>query len=241
MNNFDLTLLFIVFLSSLLGFFRGFFASLFSSFGWIIAIYGNHKIFFKIEPFLIEKLGSKFLTFTLGYLGGLLLLLFFFAIVNFLAKTFVSQLKLGFFDKILGGFFGLIRGVAMIIFSFLLLDQTLVNLIGDSLKSDQIPDFIKDSASLPLMREGELFLVKYLPKEEKKYQDQVQILQIISKLTSHLPPEKIKTINQKLEDRLLTKQEKIIVKLQKLWELYKEERDKNFLTKEEIDLIKRII
>jgi membrane protein required for colicin V production len=239
MSSFDLILIIIIGLSSLVGAFRGFFSSLLSSFGWIVSLYGNHKLFYTIEPLLQAKLGSKFLTFIIGYLGGLLIFLLFFALVNFLANAFLSRFKLGFFDKILGGFFGFARGLVIIAFAFFTLDQGLIALVGDKLQAQEMPNFLGESVALPWMREGELIIAKYFPQEEHTKKDHIKILKIIAKLTSTLPVKETEELNAKINKLPLSKDERITLKLQKLWSLYKEEGKKS-LSEEEIDFIKKI-
>jgi membrane protein required for colicin V production len=252
MNSIDIAVITICILSTLVGFVRGFIASVFSTAGWILAIVGNHYLFDYIEPFLDAKFQSKILTFLIGYVGGLVLLLFCFAIINFLLLAAISTFRTGLIDRFLGSCFGFIRGALLSVIVFLCFDIGMGALSGEKVKSSALPDVLIEAKTLPWMKRGEMILMDHLPetfkikltlsnKSDEKIQD-ITLLNIFRKLSTNVSQDELEKINNEIEknEKYVSKRQVLIAKIKQLWKSYGKNSSEK-LSPDEIEIIKSIM
>lgn len=252
MNSIDIAVIVICILSTLVGFVRGFIASVFSTAGWIVAIVTNHYLFDYIEPFLEEKFQSKILTFLVGYVGGLIILLFSFSIINFLLLSATKIFRTGLIDRFLGSCFGFFRGVLLVVIAFLCFDTGMSALSGEQIKSSALPDVLIEAKTLPWMKKGELFLLDQLPdtfkikltmqnKSDDKISD-ITLLNIVRKLTTHISQDDLNRINDEIErnEKYVSKRQVLIAKIKELWKFHDKKAGEK-LSAEEIKAIQSII
>lgn len=119
MNGFDIFVIFIVMGSSLISLNKGFLASVLGLASWIGGIFFSQKLYAFLEPVLMEKLGSKFLSMTIGYGACLFILMISLAILRFIILSNTKAIRRTFMDRILGLMFGLFRGVAVCVIIFI--------------------------------------------------------------------------------------------------------------------------
>jgi membrane protein required for colicin V production len=252
MNGIDIAVIVICILSTLVGFVRGFIASVFSTVGWIVAIVGNHYLFDYIEPFLDSRFQSKILTFLVGYVGGLVILLFSFSIINFLLLAAISTFRTGLIDRFLGSCFGFIRGGLVVVVVFLCFDTGIAALSGEQVKSSALPDILVEAKTLPWMKRGELLLIEQLPdafkirlnfsnKSDERIPD-MTLLNIVRKLSSHVSQDELDKINDEVEknDKYVSKRRVLVAKVKDLWKFYNKKSGEK-LSADEMEVIKSIV
>lgn len=248
MNGIDIAVVAVCLISSLIGILWGLLASLFSTAGWFLAIVGNHYLFDTIEAFLDERFQSKIITFLIGYVGGLVLLLFIFSVINFVFLSTVKRFRAGFIDRSLGGVFGFVRGLLLVTVIFSCFDLGISAISGEKIRQNSLPEVLLNARSLPLMKKGELILVEYLPDDLKKKiaDDQVQIptsisvVALVNKLSSKVPKSKLEEINNLIKRKNLSEEQILPTKIKELWRYYDDHKGEK-LSEDEKKTIKSII
>lgn len=252
MNNLDIALIVIIALSTLVGFARGGLSSILSTIGWIIALIGNHYLFNNIEPFLEERFDSKILTFIVGYVGGLFIILFLVSIINFLILSMLAQFRGGMIDKTIGIIFGAIRGVLIVTIVFLCFESGMRALSGEDGSVKDYPQILLDGATLPIMKKVEIQLIASLPDSFKENiflqsitQDKVsdiKILNIVRKLSEGIPKDTVDKINSSIEQNsnYKTQRQILIAKVEALIE-FREKNGMKSLSDEDLKTIESII
>jgi membrane protein required for colicin V production len=252
MNSVDIAVFTTLFLSVLVGFVRGGLSSILSTSGWIIAIIGNHYLFNSIESFLEVRLQSKLLTFVVGYVGGLFMLLFLVSIVNFLILSMLSNFRGGMIDKTIGVIFGGLRGILIVAVLFLCFETSMKSLSGEDGKINDYPEVLLDASTLPLMKKFEMQLLEYIPDNfkgslsfkgigEEKVSD-ITILNLLRKLSEGIPKDALNAINDSVEknSQYMSERQILITKVKSLWE-YRQNHKMSNLSKEDMKQIKSII
>jgi membrane protein required for colicin V production len=256
MNGIDIAVVVILLLSTLVGVVRGGLASILSTIGWIIAIIGNHYLFNEIAPFLEAKFDSKLLTFLIGYGGGIMIILFCMSIINFTILSTLSQFRGGFFDRLIGLFFGVARGVLIVVVLFLCFETGMQALSGENNKAEQYPEILLNASALPIMKKSELLLLNYIPSNFKHSitskvalvnDDQISeitLLNLVRKLSANVPPATLEQMNKNVEEnsQYMHKRQILMTKIKTLWTYYEiNEKPKEKLSDEEIKKIKSVI
>jgi membrane protein required for colicin V production len=254
MNNIDIAVGLILILSTLVGFVRGGLSSLLSTIGWIGAIIGNHYIFNHIEPFLQLRLQSKILSFLIGYVGGLFLLLFVFSIVNFLILSLLNQFRGGTIDKVIGFIFGLTRGIIILGFVFLAFETSMKALSGKENSINDYPDILLDAKTLPIMKKLELKLLNYIPDNFKDSlsfkmsEDNITdmtLLNLVMKLSSGMSKNEINKINKSIDNnsQYMSQRDILITKIRSLWKYHNKNGSGKVenLSQDEIEKIKLLV
>ena len=252
MNNLDITIIAIIGLSILVGFVRGGLSSILGTIGWIVALIGNHYIFNNIEPFLEAKFDSKILTFIVGYIGGLFIILFLFSIVNFLILSLFSQFRGGMIDKTIGIIFGGIRGLIIVTIVFFCFETVMKSLSGEDNSIKDYPQIVLDAETLPIIKKAEMKFIEYLPetfkesflltKKQKVKITDIEILNMINKLSYDLPQDTLNKINASIDNNPNYKSQRdiLIAKVKALIEL-RNQNKMNDLSKSDLQTIQSII
>lgn len=252
MNGVDIAVFTILFLSILVGFVRGGLSSILSTSGWIIAIIGNHYLFNNIEPFLTARFDSKILTFVVGYVGGLFILLFLVSIVNFLILSMLSQFKGGMIDKVIGIIFGSLRGILIVAILFLCFETSMKSLSGENRKINDYPNVLLNASTLPLIKKVELQLLEYIPDnfkwslsfkdiDEEKVSD-ITILNLMRKLSEGISKDDLNKISDSVEknSQYMSERQIMIAKVKALLQ-YRKSHKMQDLSKEDMKKIESII
>ncbi|MDA0780883.1 MAG: CvpA family protein [Rickettsiales bacterium] len=118
LNWFDITIITIVFVSSLLAFFRGFIKALFSLITWL----GSAAIAIYFAPFFEEYLKNFIANETVTKVASILIIFLvvftILAIINSKILFLIRSYRKSFFDKTLGLAFGFARGVLIVCLAF---------------------------------------------------------------------------------------------------------------------------
>ncbi len=123
MSLIDILVIFILFASLVFGFFRGFVKELLSLMAWIFAFFVAYYFSATVAiilPFEVE--------FSIKYVGSFVLIFIFVLIVSSILikyiSSFVHKIGLGASNIILGGLFGILRGVIVVYFMIFLVEKT---------------------------------------------------------------------------------------------------------------------
>lgn len=253
MNQIDIAIIAVFCLSVLIGFVRGGLASILSTTGWILAIILNHYLFHNIEPFLQNKFSSKLLTFVIGYVGGIFLLLFLFSILNFIILSAVGQFKGGMIDRTIGVVFGGVRGGLLVIIVFLCFEIVMKTLSGSDSTHQVYPEVVLDAQTLPLLKRGELMLVEYMPQafqehlvveQKPDFMNEMTLLNLVRKLSNNVSEGDLQEIHDTIDEssQYVAKRQVLIAKIKALWNIYKKQKHhKDKLSFDEIQKIQMIV
>lgn len=124
MNWFDLIIIGIILVSTLIGLVRGFVKESVSLASWILAGFIAFRYFSVLSELLLPYLDSPTLRIVIAFAALFLVTLIVGAIVNYLLSEMVSKTKLSGTDKTLGMVFGMVRGALIIVMIILLADFT---------------------------------------------------------------------------------------------------------------------
>jgi membrane protein required for colicin V production len=156
LSIFDAIVLGVLVISCLFAFFRGFVREILSLGAWV----GAALVTLYYFPAAAEKLQPHFKTpvvaagfATLGlYIGALMV----FSLINmFIFKFLKSGEEIGATDNILGLIFGAVRGAFIVSLGYFVTAMML--------PSDETPEWLKQSVTLPYVEQGSLMLAKIAP------------------------------------------------------------------------------
>ena len=160
----DIIIIIITLVSGLVSVYRGFIKEILAIAGWVGATFITLLTYSYLQP-LTRKvipitLAADVITGIILFLGSLLIItLVTHSIVNIIRG---KNIKVKVIDRIFGLIFGLLRGIILLAFAYLLSNQILSN--------DEYPDYIKTAKTLPLIIYTSNFIIKLAPKNilEKK-------------------------------------------------------------------------
>ena len=164
LNSIDIVIIIVVLISGIAGFSRGLVGSALSIVGWISSFYLTHQLYDSIEPFLIARVGSQFVSFAVGYIGGFLIMLIGFAIVNMTIGSILRSVIPNILDKVFGTLFGWLRGGLICVFIFFC--YSIINAIVSDNKIDDPenePSVVRTAQLYPWLKYGEHLFSKYMP------------------------------------------------------------------------------
>ncbi|CAL7960702.1 membrane protein required for colicin V production [Alphaproteobacteria bacterium] len=245
-NAFDILLIIIVLLSTLTAFNRGFIGAVLSLGGWVLSIILTYLIFPYLEPFLQKHTnGSEFLTFCIGYVGGLIFFLLFFAILNFIISMSLGSLVQGKFNKFLGACFGIFKGWLLISFLFLCFSVIASIFEGKNLQDDEVmPSFIQKAQSFNILKMSRAHLLEFLPQSisqsihsinANNKKTNILLIAAIKKLARYATPETAHKIGEEAQniDSYKSEQQMAIDTLMKLLQNYKQSYREGLITEDQ--------
>ena len=265
LNFIDYLVIVILLLSTTFAFIRGFIGSFLSLVGWVLAIYLTYTTFPYLKPLIEEKIKNPILILVIGHTALLIGFLILFGIFNLFALTAVKGMGGGVIDRSLGALFGIIRGLIITSFIFLIVSTSFAVFNGtdtgkeDPKNDETLPNWITVSKSYPILRQGKDILVEFIPdsfyeKFQEMYNDvskktiNERFMETISqKLQKNLSPKQISAIDKYIKGLELTHSDEEIQnkKLQKLFEAYNNsphQPDSRFnLKKDEVNKINKIL
>ena len=154
MSYLDYLLIFIISLSLLVGFYRGFTRELLSLIGWVLAFYFANLLsgdFLKYVPFEF----GEHINFTIIYMVIFIIILLLSSLVATVLNNLVKNIGLGFLNIIMGSIFGFMRGVLITFIIIFLLEKT--SFIS------QVT--LAESKTIPVIKEVIKKTLSYLPYE----------------------------------------------------------------------------
>lgn len=164
-NAIDYVIVFIVLISTIAGTTRGFISSFFSFCGWVFGFFITYEIFPITESFLVKKGYSETMIFLIGYPFTFLLLILIFAVSNFFIIKVLKPLIDVNIDRIIGCIFGLLRGVFINLFLFLIFSILVSISSGLKYKNAKkgMPDILSKSYSFPYISTIHDAIIIHLP------------------------------------------------------------------------------
>ena len=152
MSHLDYFFIFIIFLSFIIGCFRGFTRELFSLVGWIFAYYFANYFsdrFLKFIPFEFSEQVNFIIVYVMIFIITLLTASF----LSNLLNRFVNTIGLGSLNLILGSIFGCLRGILIAFIIIFLVEKT-------SFVSE---DSLIESKTIPIIKLVIKKTLSYLP------------------------------------------------------------------------------
>lgn len=122
MNILDIVFLLVVFLSILFGVIKGFIREIFSLVFLVLAVIISFLFYYEAGTFLMKYIDSRDVANFAGFIGIFTIILIIGAVVTYFVKKVLTIGPLKSVDRILGGVFGLIRGIlisGVIVFALL--------------------------------------------------------------------------------------------------------------------------
>ena len=120
MSGFDYTLLGLVGLSALLGFWRGLLSEILALGAWVLAFVMAKTFMPEVQPFAAAWVREPLLHGPVAFLSIFVVVLILVAIARWALGELIRAAGLGFADRFLGGCFGAVRG-GLIVFALALL------------------------------------------------------------------------------------------------------------------------
>ncbi len=124
LNWVDYLILVILFFSILISFFRGFVREAVSLVTWIAAFVLAFNFYIPFSDYLTPYIASETLRHTITFIGILLLILIIGLVINSLVKSLLHGSPVRGIDRVLGIFFGFVRGILLIAIILLFVNVT---------------------------------------------------------------------------------------------------------------------
>ena len=124
MTEFDYTVFAIVFLSALLGCWRGLVYEILSLLGWVAAVVVARLFAAKVAPYMPAALGADSARTAAAFVVLFVVTLIAGGIVTWLLSKLVKWVGLGLMDGLLGMFFGMLRGMLVVLVLVVLAGMT---------------------------------------------------------------------------------------------------------------------
>ena len=152
MTILDYFFIFIIFLSFIIGCYRGFTRELFSLVGWILAFYFANYFSDSFIKFIPFEFGEQ-LNFIVIYISIFIITLLTASFLSNLLNKFINTIGLGSLNLILGSLFGCLRGILIAFIIIFLIEKT-------SFLSE---DSLVESKTLPIIKLVIKKTLSYLP------------------------------------------------------------------------------
>lgn len=265
LNVVDYVVLGVILLSTLFAFIRGFIGSFLSLIGWIASIYLTYTTFPMLKPYIEAKVKNPIILLVAGHTALLIGYLILFGIFNLLASMAVKGLTSGMIDRSLGAGFGVIRGIVIVSFTFLLISTSFAIFTGTNDKVNEredetLPKWLTESKSYYFMKDGRDFISGFVPDSfydrfksmydeiSNKSMDERFLDTAISRLKKNLTADQLKAIGENNEEAMvvLSKEEAKYKQLNDLLDAYKKSPSKttgaqHSLKKDELEKINKLL
>ncbi|MGC6511699.1 MAG: CvpA family protein [Parvibaculales bacterium] len=156
-NGLDIVILFVVSISTLIAVLRGFTKETLSITGWGLALLGTLYSFPLTRPLARNFIAPDWLSDGIVLVTTFVLLLIGFSLItNFVAKK-MKKSNFGNLDRVLGGAFGVARGLLIIVFAYYVILLLL--------PYEDHPDWLKNGKLVPLIQTGTTHIMRIIPME----------------------------------------------------------------------------
>jgi membrane protein required for colicin V production len=186
LNWFDITVITIVLISSLLAFFRGFIKALFSLVTWVGSATSAYYFYPRLNEYLKNFIASETASEISSIVIVFLLTFIILAIINSKLLYLVRHYRKGFVDKTLGLGFGFARGLLIVCLFYYSMDTsfTMIKFGGKEIDGEQRygPSFFVEAKTYNLLKYSTKIILAVLPDDT---------------------PEKLAELSDKYKERLL--------------------------------------
>ncbi len=115
MNAIDIGIVVIVFASVLLAFWKGFVQQALSLVGWLAALLAARLLGAELAPHFAAVIEEPGIQLAMAYVSITIVVLLASKVLSSAFGTLIQKIGLGSLDKLLGGFFGFLRGVTIVV------------------------------------------------------------------------------------------------------------------------------
>lgn len=124
MTIFDYIVLAIIGLSILISLMRGGLREIFSLGGWLFAFYISRTYAAELAPLLPDAIPADSLKMIAAFIILYLIVLLLASLLSIALSTFIKKIGLGWMNRLLGGIFGLVRGLLIVCIIVMLAGMT---------------------------------------------------------------------------------------------------------------------
>ena len=155
-NLVDVIIIVVILISGLLALYRGFLTEALGVAGWIGATIVTLTLFSTAQPFT-----RKFIPVNLAadIISGIALFLLSLVVISLITHSLANIIrgkKASFFDRTLGLLFGMLRGIVLLAFLYLLIIQFI--------PPEEHPHWIKESKTVPIIKKSSEWIMLIVPK-----------------------------------------------------------------------------
>ncbi len=209
MNSFDYIVIAIIVISTLFAFFNGFLRTFFSLLGWIVAAVISIYALPYTAPIAEKYVNNEILANMFATTGSFISAAIVMAIFNMVILSFLSNLRGGFFDRLLGLLFGFARGTIFVLIIFfatyhispMLFKSSNVKSLDDEIeqtqssKEEYLPKFLTNAATYDILKKSHDTVIYFVPEyitdsiafERDNLKDNLKDLSTIKKLIDKSP------------------------------------------------------
>jgi membrane protein required for colicin V production len=232
----DYTIILLISVSSIYGFYRGLIKSAVSFLGWVAAIILTYKFFPSVEAILAIYTNSKTIVIIAGNSLLLVALLLCFALVNSIIYKLVSNLNHSIVNRLLGLVFGTLRGLLIVSFMFFSYSVSLKLIIAkkEPLTQSDYHSFIAKAQLFKTLETTNFHFEKILPASfhdkilritdigSSTDKDQKLVKKYIVQLSDLVTKEQCDQINYKRQEQISIESEENIdlMTLDALYDIY---------------------
>lgn len=161
LTTFDIVVLFIIGLSTLMAFFKGFVAAVLSFTNWVI----SSVVVAYVSPSLADALsgvvssprGAQLLSMAIVFIASFIVIM----IINSQIISLFKKSGLGFLDRTLGIAFGMVRGILIVVVIFLSITISYALLAGE--QKQEAPEWLSNAKSYNVLKLISTFVMDYVP------------------------------------------------------------------------------
>lgn len=174
MNLFDIIVISVIFLSTIVGFFRGFVYLAIGFASFICSLYSAYILSPFVKPFVLEYIYNDFASRIVSGLVSYLLTIIFFMILSSQVKAIVKDARGGIIDRLFGLMLGAFRGlsISLILFSIIVVVSANAYVGVQNLKEvvekageQEYPQFLTKSLSYPFLSSAINIIGKVVTKD----------------------------------------------------------------------------
>ena len=124
MTAFDYAVLAVIAVSALLGLWRGVVSEILALMAWVVAFLAARAVAADVANWLADQIAEPALRLAAAYALVVVAVLLAFALLRLLLRLLLKAVGLGFLDRLLGGAFGAVRGVLVVLVAVLVAGMT---------------------------------------------------------------------------------------------------------------------
>ena len=167
LTHFDMVIIAIIAISTVIALYRGFSKSFLSIVGWIISAIVAIKCYHLFSPLFLNHVDSKQMADAAGFTAVFVVVAIIITIINAALISLLANFCGGFLDRSFGLLFGFVRGCILVSVLFYCMILVMPSLIQKNETNEEyqqkLPTWIKNSKSLILLHRGAFFVGKYIP------------------------------------------------------------------------------
>lgn len=167
LNWFDVIIILIVAVSTLLAFFKGFIRTIFSFVNWLGTGFVTYLLYKPVNGFLSAQIGEGIPAMFISSIGLFIVVFIIFILISNIFVSILKGLRLGILDRTLGFAFGFIRGAVIVclIFFSVTLSYKALSANSDAENGETDPEWLAEAQTNQLLRMGAGFMLSFMGEE----------------------------------------------------------------------------